>query len=138
MLSFGNTLCAAQRSARPKSSFLFYEKLYTYVSPRVSVYNPSFKCCTVLGCRSLQNRANCGTGQFVTVILILLYNNYIIFLLERRHNDWFLVFTFVGCQLVLNIEKFNWMFTLKGQENLNLKLNLDYIWTKFEGFKVFF
>ena len=36
MLSFGNTLCAAQRLARPKSSVLFYEKLYTYVSPRVS------------------------------------------------------------------------------------------------------
>ena len=36
MLSFGNTLCAAQISARPKSSFPFYEKLYTYVSPRVS------------------------------------------------------------------------------------------------------
>ena len=36
MLSFGNTLCAAQRLARPKSSFPFYEKLYTYVSPRVS------------------------------------------------------------------------------------------------------
>ena len=39
---------------------------------------------------------------------------------------------------MLNIEKFNWMFTLKGREKLNLKLNLDYIWTKFEGFKVFF
>ena len=37
MLSFGNTLCAAQRSARPKSSYPFYEKLCTYVSPRVSV-----------------------------------------------------------------------------------------------------
>ena len=36
MLSFGSTLCAAQRSARPKTSFPFYEKLYTYVSPRVS------------------------------------------------------------------------------------------------------
>ena len=30
-----------------------------------------------------------------------------------------------------------WMFTFKGQENLNLKFNLDYIWTKFEGFEVF-
>ena len=30
------------------------------------------------------------------------------------------------------------MFTFKGQENLNLKFNLDYIWTKFEGFEVFF
>ena len=36
MMSFGNTLCAAQMSARPKSSPSFYEKLYTYVSPRVS------------------------------------------------------------------------------------------------------
>ena len=36
MLLFGNTLCAAQMSAQPKSSFLFYEKLYTYVSPKVS------------------------------------------------------------------------------------------------------
>ena len=36
MLSFDSTLCAAQRSARPKFSFPFYEKLYTYVSPRVS------------------------------------------------------------------------------------------------------
>ena len=36
MLSFGNILCAAQSSARPKSSFPFYEKLYTYGSPRVS------------------------------------------------------------------------------------------------------
>ena len=36
MLSFGSTLCAAQRLARPRSSFPFYEKLYTYVSPRVS------------------------------------------------------------------------------------------------------
>ena len=99
-----------------------------------------FGSCTVLESRSLQNRANCGTGHFVTVILILLHNNnnIIIFLLERQHNDLFLIFTFVGCQLVLNIEKFNWMFTLKGQENFNLKLNLDYIWTKFEGFKVFF
>ena len=42
MLSFGNTLCAAQRSARPKSSFPFYEKLYTYVSPRVSDLTYSF------------------------------------------------------------------------------------------------
>ena len=41
MLSFGNTLCAAQRSARPKSSFPFYKKLYTYVSPRVSGFIPS-------------------------------------------------------------------------------------------------
>ena len=38
MLSFGNTFCAAQMSARPKSSFPFYEKLYTYVSPRVSAW----------------------------------------------------------------------------------------------------
>ena len=65
-------------------------------------------------------------------------NNIILFPSEIRHNDSFLVFTFVGCQLVLHIEKFNWMFTLKGQRNFNLKLNLDYIWTKFEGFKVFF
>ena len=36
LLSFDNTLCAAQRSARPKSSILFYQKLYTYFSPRVS------------------------------------------------------------------------------------------------------
>ena len=36
MLSFGSTICAAQISARPKSSFPLYEKLYTYVSPRVS------------------------------------------------------------------------------------------------------
>ena len=36
MLSFGNTLCAAQRLAWPKSSFPFYEKLSTYVSPMVS------------------------------------------------------------------------------------------------------
>ena len=36
MLSFGNTICAAQISARPKSSFLFYEKLNPYVSCRVS------------------------------------------------------------------------------------------------------
>ena len=38
MLSFGNTLCTAQRLARPKSSFPFCGKLYTYVSPRVSAY----------------------------------------------------------------------------------------------------
>ena len=38
MLSFGNRLCAAQRLARPKSWFPFYEKLYTYVSPRVSAF----------------------------------------------------------------------------------------------------
>ena len=37
MLSFGNTTCAAQIAARPKSSFPFYEKLSTYVSPMVSV-----------------------------------------------------------------------------------------------------
>ena len=36
MLSFGNTICAAQMSARPKSSNPFYEKLSIYVSPRVS------------------------------------------------------------------------------------------------------
>ena len=41
MLSFGITVCAAQRLARPKSSFTFYEKLYTYVSPRVSGLNQS-------------------------------------------------------------------------------------------------
>ena len=39
MLSFDNTLCAAQISARPKSSYPFYEKLYTYVSPRVSEHD---------------------------------------------------------------------------------------------------
>ena len=39
MLSFGNTLCAAQISAQPKSSFPFYEKLYTYVSPTVPGLN---------------------------------------------------------------------------------------------------
>ena len=37
MLYFGNTICAAQMSARPKSSNPFYEKLSIYVSPRVSV-----------------------------------------------------------------------------------------------------
>ena len=37
MLSYDNTLCAVQIFARPKSSFPFYEKLYAYVSPRVSV-----------------------------------------------------------------------------------------------------
>ena len=36
MLLFGNTKCAAQIAARPKSSFLFHEKLSTYVSPKVS------------------------------------------------------------------------------------------------------
>ena len=36
MLCFGNTICAAQMSARPKSSNPFYEKLSIYVSPRVS------------------------------------------------------------------------------------------------------
>ena len=41
MLSFGNTLSAAQGSAQPKSSFPFYEKQYTYVSPRVFVYAQS-------------------------------------------------------------------------------------------------
>ena len=35
-LSFGITLCPAQMAARPKSSFLFYEKLSIYVSPMVS------------------------------------------------------------------------------------------------------
>ena len=30
MLSFGNATCAAQISARPKSSFPFYEKLSAY------------------------------------------------------------------------------------------------------------
>jgi len=46
MLSFDNTLCAAQISARPKSSFPFYEKLYTFVSSRVSGYTSGFnsKC----------------------------------------------------------------------------------------------
>ena len=45
MLSFGSTLCAAQRAARPKSSHPFYEKLYTYVSPRVSAcVVPSYNC----------------------------------------------------------------------------------------------
>ena len=39
MLYFGNTICAAQMSARPKSSNLFYEKLSIYVSPRVSGIN---------------------------------------------------------------------------------------------------
>ena len=39
MLSFGNTRCAAQISAQPKSSFLFYEKLNTYVSLIVSAHN---------------------------------------------------------------------------------------------------
>ena len=38
MLYFGNTICAAQMSARPKSSNPFYEKLSIYISPRVSVY----------------------------------------------------------------------------------------------------
>ena len=37
---------------------------------------------------------------------ITYFNNIIIFLLERGHNDSFLVFTFVGCQLVLNNKKF--------------------------------
>ena len=36
MLYFSNTICAAQMSARPKSSNPFYEKLSIYVSPRVS------------------------------------------------------------------------------------------------------
>ena len=42
ILSFGNILCAAQRLAWPKSSFPFYENLYTYVSPRVSAYRVHF------------------------------------------------------------------------------------------------
>ena len=41
MLSFGNALCAAQISARPKSSIPFHEKLCTYVSPRVSAFGKS-------------------------------------------------------------------------------------------------
>ena len=40
VLSFGNTVCADQISARPKSSFLFYEKLSTYASPMVSADYP--------------------------------------------------------------------------------------------------
>ena len=42
MLSFSNTICAAQMSARPRSSNLFYEKLYTYVSPKVSAARPLY------------------------------------------------------------------------------------------------
>ena len=48
MLSFDNTLCAAQISARPKSSFPFHEKLYTYVSSRVSAVNISKLACHCL------------------------------------------------------------------------------------------
>jgi hypothetical protein len=47
MLSFGNTICAAQISARPKSSFLFYEKLNTYVFLRVSVYFQNMFSCKI-------------------------------------------------------------------------------------------
>ena len=36
MLSFGNTICVAQVAAQPKSSFPFYEKLITYISPMVA------------------------------------------------------------------------------------------------------
>ena len=36
MLLLSSALFAAQRSAQPKSSFPFFKKLYTYVSPRVS------------------------------------------------------------------------------------------------------
>ena len=43
MLSFGNTICVAQRTAQPKSSFPFYEKLSTYVSPRVSEITQNVK-----------------------------------------------------------------------------------------------
>ena len=39
MLKFGNTIWAAQLATRPKSSVPFYEKLSTYVSPRVSGCN---------------------------------------------------------------------------------------------------
>ena len=37
MLKFGNTIWAAQLATRPDSSVLLYEKLSTYVSPKVSV-----------------------------------------------------------------------------------------------------
>ena len=43
MLKFGNTIWAAQLAARPKSSVPFYEKLSTYVSPRVSAVNKAEK-----------------------------------------------------------------------------------------------
>ena len=36
-----------------------------------------------------------------------------------------------------SIQVKTWMFTLKGRENLNLKFNLNYIWTKLEGFEMF-
>ena len=43
MLKFDNTIWAAQLAARPKSSFPFYEKLSTYVSPRVSEITQNVK-----------------------------------------------------------------------------------------------
>ena len=43
MLKFGNTIWAAQLAARPKSSVPFYEKLSTYVSPRVSEITQNVK-----------------------------------------------------------------------------------------------
>ena len=51
VLSLGNTLCAAQNSARPKSSFPFYEKLYTYVSPRVSALKPCLLLLSILAAK---------------------------------------------------------------------------------------
>ena len=41
MLKFGNTICAAQIAARPKSSILFHDKLSIYVSPMVSAASTS-------------------------------------------------------------------------------------------------
>ena len=67
MLSFGNMyIMAAQISARSKSSFPFYEKMYTYVSPRVSDYKE-----IVVQKRAIfpdlcnENMFWCGLGQLV-------------------------------------------------------------------------
>ena len=43
MLSFCRRTCSAKISVWPKSSYPFYEKLYTYVSPRVSAFNETIK-----------------------------------------------------------------------------------------------
>ena len=100
MLSFGNTLCAAQRSARPKSSYPFYEKRYTYVSPRVPacgihrllinfranliIYN--FQAFYFLHCKKLQNHSS------VFFLSFLLYHWFKLTLLE---NSWTVLKTFI-------------------------------------------